>query len=166
MASTKRGTPLDKRADLGKILTLAWFYSFCSGMTNVLSLKELAAPVGYTSGHAVMLGASIAAKDGKFKKIFGIAFMYCLGGIIQGLAPGILDGDAVFEGRTSFGMIISSALLLLGAAAKKKRCPTGGSLDHGAFPGRAECCQQRLQRSSDPLDARGGRSDRCIDHPR
>eukprot|EP00929_Paragymnodinium_shiwhaense_P108612 TRINITY_DN74921_c0_g1_i1.p2 TRINITY_DN74921_c0_g1~~TRINITY_DN74921_c0_g1_i1.p2 ORF type:complete len:241 (+),score=57.55 TRINITY_DN74921_c0_g1_i1:84-806(+) len=158
----KRPT-LDKRTDLPKILSMAWLWSSISGAVNLVTLKELAAPTGYTSGHAVNVGRALAAQDGTFQKIFAITVMYLTGGVITGVAPGICDGDAVFEGRTSIGMIISSFLLLLGTWAKKQNQPLMAvqlfGLSQGLMNGISSAFSAAPIRTT---HVAGGQTDACI----
>jgi len=112
--------PLDKRTDFNKILGVAFLYTTIAGMLNGVAVYELATPVGYTSGPCVNAGRFLAKGDALAKKILGICALFYAGGILAGLGGHTCDGDHIFEGRTSPGMLLSSVMLVLGAYAKKE----------------------------------------------
>mmetsp|Transcript_18052 Transcript_18052/g.42178 ORF Transcript_18052/g.42178 Transcript_18052/m.42178 type:complete len:245 (-) Transcript_18052:125-859(-) len=109
--------PLDKRPDFGKILGVSLLLTTITGMLNGVAVSELGTPVGYTSGPCVNAGRFLANKDPTASKILGIIIMFYVGGIIVGATGS--EGDQLFEGQTSLGMLFSSALLVLGTYTKK-----------------------------------------------
>jgi len=116
---TYQRTPLDKRPDFTKILCVAGFYCIISGMLNGVAVQELGTPVGYTSGACVNSGRFFATGNAEAPKILAMCGAFYAGGLIAGIWPKGCDGDHVFEGRSSPGMILSAALLMIGAYAKK-----------------------------------------------
>jgi len=117
--ATPARVPLDKRPDFSKILGVAFLYTTIAGMLNGVAVYELGTPVGYTSGPCVNAGRFLANKDAMAKKILGICTLFYAGGILAGLGGSACDGDHVFDGRCSPGMLLSSAMLVLGAFAKR-----------------------------------------------
>jgi len=115
--------PLDKRPDFGKILGVAGLYTTIAGLLNGIAVYEVGTPVGYTSGPCVNAGRFLAAGDPVARNILGICTMFYVGGIFAGITGDACDGDAVFEGRMSPGMLFSSFLLALGAYAKRQNRP-------------------------------------------
>lgn len=114
--------PLDKRPDFYKILSVAGLYTIISGMINGIAVVELTTPVGYTSGGCVNAGRFYAAGDMKQgSKVLAMCTLYYAGGILAGLWPKGCDGDLVFEGKTSPGMLLSSLLVMLGIWLKRHR---------------------------------------------
>eukprot|EP00438_Fugacium_kawagutii_P006764 Skav201389 [mRNA] locus=scaffold296:71718:84763:+ [translate_table: standard] len=138
--------PLDKRPDFYKILSVAGLYTIISGMINGgttevgcgIAVVELTTPVGYTSGGCVNAGASRPAAvsrarwtSGRFyaagdmkqgSKVLAMCTLYYAGGrLLAGIWPKGCDGDLVFEGKTSPGMLFSSLLVLLGIWLKRHR---------------------------------------------
>jgi len=111
--------PLDKRPDFGKILGVAFLYTTIAGMLNGVAVYELGTPVGYTSGPCVNAGRFLAVGDAAAKKILGICTLFYAGGILAGLGGKACEGDHIFEGRASPGMLLSSAMLVLGALVKR-----------------------------------------------
>jgi len=111
---------LEQRKDFRKILSVAWLYTVIAGMLNGISVLEVGTAVGYTSGAAVNAGRFLAKGDVSSRKILGICAMFYLGGLLAGLGEDLCDGDHVFEGRASPGMLLSSALVVLGTYAKRQ----------------------------------------------
>jgi len=112
--------PLDDRSpsDFTKILSVAAFYTFLTGVVNGIAVSELATPVGYTSGPCVNCGRFLANGDmTSWWKIFGISVNFYMGGIIAGVAGS--NYDDIFEGKRSMGMLVSAILLALGTYCKK-----------------------------------------------
>jgi len=112
--------PIDKRspAEFKKILFAAGFYTALSGALNGVALSELATPVGYTSGACVNAGRFLSNGDmtGWWKMVL-ISLNFYMGGIIAGVGGSSFD-DMV-EGKVSYGMILSSFILVLGSIAKR-----------------------------------------------
>eukprot|EP00434_Breviolum_minutum_P035265 symbB.v1.2.031210.t1/scaffold3597.1/size53463/3 len=114
--------PLDKRPDFYKILSVAGLYTIISGMINGIAVVELTTPVGYTSGGCVNAGRFYAAGDAKQgSKVLAMCTLYYAGGLLAGIWPKGCDGDLVFEGKTSPGMLLSSLLVLFGIWLKRHR---------------------------------------------
>ncbi|CAK9037017.1 unnamed protein product [Durusdinium trenchii] len=114
--------PLDKRPDFLKILGVAGLYTIISGMINGIAVVELTTPVGYTSGGCVNAGRFYAAGDAKQgSKVLAMCTLYYAGGLLAGMFPKTCDGDLVFEGKTSPGMLLSSIMILIGIWLKRHR---------------------------------------------
>ncbi|CAJ1432628.1 unnamed protein product [Effrenium voratum] len=121
-SSAYQRMPLDKRPDFRKILGVAGLYTVISGMINGIALVELGTPVGYTSGGCVNSGRAFSAGDTKNgSKILAMCTMFYAGGILAGIWPNGCDGDLVFEGKTSPGMLLSSIMILIGIWMKRHR---------------------------------------------
>jgi len=116
---TRPRPPLDKRQDFPKILGVAGLFCTIAGWLNGVAVYELGTPVGYTSGPCVNLGRFLATGDAVAPNIAGIVGMFSAGGFVAGLTGSACDGDAIFEGRMSPGMLFSAFLLVVGAYIKK-----------------------------------------------
>ncbi|CAE6962413.1 unnamed protein product [Symbiodinium sp. CCMP2592] len=116
---TYQRTPLDKRPDFIKILCVAGFYCIISGALNGVAVQELGTPVGYTSGGMVNSGRFFATGNAEAPKILAMCASFYCGGLLAGIWPSGCDGDHVFEGRSSPGMILSAAMIAIGAYMKK-----------------------------------------------
>jgi hypothetical protein len=111
---------LDDRSasDFTKILGVAAFYTTLTGILNGIAVSELGTPVGYTSGPCVNAGRFLANGDmTAWWKILGISANFYAGGLICGVTGS--NYDDIFEGRRSFMMLVSAALLALGTFSKK-----------------------------------------------
>eukprot|EP00933_Yihiella_yeosuensis_P079723 TRINITY_DN9309_c0_g3_i2.p1 TRINITY_DN9309_c0_g3~~TRINITY_DN9309_c0_g3_i2.p1 ORF type:complete len:268 (+),score=56.54 TRINITY_DN9309_c0_g3_i2:66-806(+) len=119
MAKPLERPPLDKRQDFNKILSVAFLYTTIAGMLNGVAVYELGTPVGYTSGPCVNAGRFLGTGNADAKKILGICSLFYVGGILAGLGGKSCEGDHIFEGKPSPGMLLSSAMLALGIQVKK-----------------------------------------------
>lgn len=112
--------PLDKRPDFNAILGVAFLYTTITGMLNGVAVYELGTPVGYTSGPCVNAGRFLATGDSKAPHILGICALFYVGGILAGLGGKTCDGDHVYEGRMSPGMLVSALMKAFGVYAIKE----------------------------------------------
>lgn len=120
-----RRVALDSRPDFAKIVAVGSLYTTIAGMLNGLAVYELGTPVGYTSGPCVNAGRFLATGDKKAKHILGVCSLFYLGGIMAGLGGSACDGDYIFEGRASPGVLLSASMLALGTYMKQAlRRPT------------------------------------------
>lgn len=99
-------TPLDKRGDYGRVLGMSMLLSLVSGIVNAMAFLEMKCTVAHHTGNMSHTGRLWGTDGSRF--LF-VVIAYFVGSAVAGY--GMVDGEAVFVGRYSAG-IMSSALAI------------------------------------------------------
>jgi len=105
--------PLETRTDFDRLVLGASLLSAISGMVNAVAILEMSSTVAHHTGNASHFGR-LLGKDGF--RFLSLMVAYVVG---AGSASfGDCDGDAIFAGRTSEGLLGVAGAVAAGAAMK------------------------------------------------
>jgi len=109
--------PFEKREDFGSLCSTASFLSFISGMVNVFAVMELGTVVAHQSGNISAVGRMAGdLQNTAAARFLGIVLAYTFGSAVIGVSG--CEGDAVFEGRPSNGLLGSAVAVATGAVLR------------------------------------------------
>lgn len=108
-ASPAKVTALEQRADFDRVCLGGCFLSAVSGMVNAVAIFELSSTVAHHTGNASHFGRFLGADGFRF---FVLLVAYMVGAGAAGY--GGCDGDAVFSGRRSDGLLGSAGAVAIG----------------------------------------------------
>lgn len=100
---------LDQHSDFVHVCCMASILSTLSGAVNALAFLELGMPVAHHSGNANSVGRELGVSG--WRCVPSIASFF-LGSVFAGY--GRCDGDAVFEGQASGGLLCSAGMVAAG----------------------------------------------------
>jgi len=131
--------PIEKRTDFGAVLGTASFMCLISGMVNAISFLEVGIPCAHHTGSATHIGRLVgttapfggltpgAASLG----LFVIVAAYVSGAAVAGFAK--CDGEKVFAGKTSWGLLASALIVAAGVAFRVVNGAVGPTLAIWSF---------------------------------
>jgi len=101
--------PLEKRPDYGRVLWMSAFLSWISGIVNAVCILEMSMTVSHQTGNMSHTGRLLGIDSQRFAASI-------IGFIVGSMAAGFgrCDGDAVYNGRYSAGLL-ASAVAVAGA---------------------------------------------------
>jgi len=102
--------PLEKRRDYSRVLFMSTFLSLLSGIVNAVAIIEMGGTVAHHTGNASHTGR-LAGTDGS--RFLWLMVAYLAGAGVAGYCR--VDGEAVYFGRYSPGMLSSALAVVAGA---------------------------------------------------
>mmetsp|Transcript_68411 Transcript_68411/g.203514 ORF Transcript_68411/g.203514 Transcript_68411/m.203514 type:complete len:311 (+) Transcript_68411:68-1000(+) len=102
--------PLEKRGDYNTVLWMSAWLSLLSGIVNAVAIIEMGGTVAHHTGNASHAGR-LAGTDGA--RFLALMVAYLAGAGVQGYCKS--DGEALFSGRYSPGLLSASIAVLAGA---------------------------------------------------
>lgn len=116
--------PIETRGDFGKVITIASFLTLISGILNSVAFLEMGIPVTHHTGSALHVGrlmgtttefGSLAAGTAG-ASILLLVITYVLGAAVAGFSK--CKGEAPYEGKVSWSLCGSAAMMAVGAALR------------------------------------------------
>mmetsp|Transcript_23714 Transcript_23714/g.67817 ORF Transcript_23714/g.67817 Transcript_23714/m.67817 type:complete len:309 (-) Transcript_23714:76-1002(-) len=102
--------PLEKRVDFNTVLWMSAFLSLLSGIVNAVAIIQMGGTVAHHTGNASHAGR-LAGSDGMRFLVLMVA--YLAGAGVQGACKS--DGEALYSGRFSPGLLGSALVVVAGA---------------------------------------------------
>lgn len=109
----KTPVPLEKRTDFKDVCGIASALSLVSGMVNVVAFMEIGYLISHMTGNASHMGRLVSSDSLRLLALVGIICAYAVGSFTAGAVN--CDGDAVFEGRRSLGLLFCAITVASGS---------------------------------------------------
>jgi len=103
--------PLEQRKDASRVVAVSTFLSFVSGIVNAVAIIKMGGTVAHHTGNASHTGR-LAGSDGA--RFGALMLAYLVGAGVAGFVK--VDGEALFAGRYSAGMLSAAIAVVAGAA--------------------------------------------------